>query len=135
MLCILNCDVNCYGVCTSVHGAADYVDPASGSLIADFEGTVNVTTITCNITDGVQIGTLWSIQNFRNNPNLQFISDQLMGPFYIGGDPRPIGTSTFTNRLTVLTLSSELDGVMVYCGSGQNRQQANFYFRVYRKFT
>ena len=130
-------EVNWYRMCVQClgHGAADFVDPVSGSLIANFEGTENVTTITCNITNGDQIGTLWSIENFRNNPDLQFIYNGLTGPFFIGGDPRPSSTSTFTNRLTVLILSSELDGVIIYCGSGQNRQQANFRFRVYRKLT
>ena len=122
------------------HGAADFVDPPSGTPIVDFEGTLeNAVTITCNITSGeAQIGTVWSIERFGNNPGLTSLSDelvQMIPDLSIDGDLRPSGTSTFRNRLTISALSSELDGVILYCGTGQDIRQANFPVRVYRKLT
>ena len=106
------------------HGAVDYVDPPSGSLVANFEGMLeNAVTITCNITHlGTQIGTLWSIENFRNVPGLQALSDesvQTIPEVMIDGDLRPSGLSTFRNRLTISVLSSQLDGIIIYCGTGE----------------
>ena len=48
------------------HGAVDFADPPPGTVIVDFEGTLeNAITITCNITHaGIQVGTSWSIENF-----------------------------------------------------------------------
>ena len=114
------------------HGAVDFVEPTNGTLVANFEGTENVTTITCNITNGgVRISTQWSIENFRNVPGLQSLTDEVVYtiPEFMIDD-----TSTFRNRLIILVLSSELDGVIIYCGTGQQRRQANFPVRVYREF-
>ena len=122
------------------HGAVDYVDPPSGSLVANFEGTLeNAVTITCNVTHlGTQVGTSWSIENFRNVPELQALSDdfvQTIPELMINGDLRPSGLSTFRNRLSISVLSSRLDGVTIYCGTGEQPRQANYPVRLYRKFT
>ena len=122
-------------------GAVDFVDPPSGTVIANFEGTENVTTLTCNVTNpnnGNQIGTRWSIENFRNVSELQIINtiDERTASlfFLISGDQRPTNPSiTFVNRLTILNLTSGLDGATVYCGIGEDLRQANFTLRVYRK--
>ena len=44
-------------------GVVDYVDPPSGSAIANFEGTVNASTLICNVTNeqGLQISTQWTL--------------------------------------------------------------------------
>ena len=108
-------------------------------MIANFEGSVNVTTLSCIVTDfqfGNQITTIWSIENFRNVPDLQIISDQFAQSFLelmLDGDLRPSGTSTFHNRLKVLVLSSELDGVIIYWGIGQQPRLANFTLKIYSK--
>ena len=112
------------------------VDPPSGSVTANHEGTENVTTINCNVTDGrtppVQLPTRWSIQDFRGVAGLQTITDDFdTDLFFVSGDRRQSGT--FRNRLTILRLSSELDGVTLYCGIGAFPQQANFPLRIYRK--
>ena len=120
------------------HGAVDFADPTNSTAIVDFEGTLeNAVTITCNITNGgIQIGTTWSLENFRNNRDLQTLSDEFVQTILglsIGGDLRPSGTSTFRNRLTISVLSSELDGVIIHCGTGEQPRQASFPVRVYRK--
>jgi N-acetylglucosamine kinase-like BadF-type ATPase len=116
-------------------GAVSFTDPASGSLIANFEGTENATTITCNVTNsqGNQITTLWTLANFRNIPSLQTIN---AAPelFEITGDPIAGTIFTFNDRLTVLNLVRGLDHVTIFCGTGGLLQQANFFLRIYRKF-
>ena len=127
-----------YGCIHAGHGAADFVDPPNGTLIVDFEGTLeSPVTITCNITNvGIQITTIWHIENFRGNTGLQALSDQAVQSFpelTIDGDLRPSGSS-LRNRLTISVLSSQLDGVTLYCGTGIDPRQANYPIRVYRKF-
>ena len=116
-------------------GVVDYVDPPSGSVIANFEGTVNASILTCNVTNeqGLQISTQWTLRNFGGHGSqLQSI---ISAPefFSVSGDPTSIPTITYQNRLVVLSLTNELDAVMVYCGAGEQLQQANFTLRIYRK--
>ena len=114
--------------------------PPSGSVIADFEGTVNVTTLNCNITiisneQGIQVVTAWNIANFRG---VSAVTGLLLNTapeiFEFGGDPIPASPQfTYLNRLTILQLTSELDGTIIYCGTGQDPEQASFILRIYRK--
>ena len=116
----------------------DFVDPPSGSVIANFEGTLNATTLSCNIStdsEGTQIGTQWVTENFRGNPALQRVSDAAPDLFEFGGDLRPGSTTdTFLNRLTIVNVTSDLDNVILYCGTDIQRRQANFTIRLYCKF-
>ena len=114
----------------------DFVDPPSGSVIANFEGTINATMLSCNISnEGTQIGTQWAIENFRGNPALQTVSDAAPDLFEFGGDLRPGSTTdTFLNRLTIVNITSDLDNAILYCGTGVERRQANFTMRIYREF-
>jgi hypothetical protein len=50
----------------------------------------------------------------------------------ISGDM--INSVNIDNRLTLLRLAPELDGVILYCGTGSLPRQANFPIRIYRKF-
>ena len=117
-----------------------FVDPPSGSLIADIEGAINTTTLTCNVTDGgvppIQLETRWSIENFRSEAGLQTITNDFeTNLFLVSGDPDPVGPSgSFRNRLTILRLTSELNGATVFCGIGAFPQQASFSLIVYCKF-
>ena len=121
---------------------ATFVDPPSGSTIARFEGAMNAATLTCNITlnDGLtQTFTEWFVQNLRGNDGLQVIIDDFFPEvFSIGGDPLPTAPArTFRNQLTLLNFTAELDGTMIFCGTGGasgNHEQANFYLRVYSKY-
>ena len=117
-----------------------FIDPPSGSVIANFEGTENATTITCNITnsEGNQISTQWFVCNFRSVNGRQFLTTENVTPelFHISGDPIPGNSqASYKNRLTVLTLDSDLDNVTVFCSDGieQQHMAANFTLRIYRK--
>ena len=114
----------------------DFVDPPSGSVIADFEGTQNASTLSCNITNeqGLQIITQWTIRNFEGQGSrLQSIA---IAPefFSVSGDPTSFPSLTYRNHLVVLNLTTKLDTVMVYCGGSDRLQQANFTLRIYRKY-
>ena len=130
------------GISTVALGLATFVDPPSGSVIANFEGTVNASTLACNVTlrDGsMQTSTEWFVRNFMGISALQVINDDFVTEiFSVGGDPRPTDpTRTFRNQLTLLNFTAELDRVTIYCGTGGigNREQANFYLRVYSELS
>ena len=120
-------------------GAVDLVNPPSGSVIANFEGAQNVSTLTCNVLSsfsGARTTTSWFLQDFRSFSGLTAIA---VGEFtellFFGGEVIPSDlTRTYRNELTFLNFTSELDGVTVFCGTAINRQQANFSLRVYSKF-
>ena len=117
------------------YGAVQFVDPPSGEVIANFERAENFTTIICNVTatSGVQAITRWGIENFRGVFTLQYIGGSFEPTlFLITGDV--INGININNRLTLLRLAPELDGVILYCGTGALPQQANFPIRIYRKF-
>ena len=112
-----------------------FSDPPGGSIIANFEGTLNARTVTCNVTNdqGQQISTAWSLWNVTANASrLQLITTP-SELFSISGDPIVSHPQiTYRNRLTILRLTSELDKVLVFCGNGERPRQANFTLRIYR---
>ena len=114
----------------------DFVDPPSGSVIADFEGTQNASTLTCNVTDeqGFQVITRWTLRNYGGHGSL--LQSITIAPefFSVSGDPTSLPSLTYRNHLVVLNLTTELDTVMVYCGGSDQFQQANFTLRIYRKY-
>ena len=111
-----------------------FVDPPSGSVIANFEGTENVATLMCNVTFmGIQAQTRWGIEDFRGVPGLQNILENFDSSlFLVSGDIDPADGFMLRNQLTILRLTSELDGTTLYCGTGASPQQANFFLRLYR---
>ena len=112
------------------------MDPPSGSVIANFEGALNAITINCSVTSsqGFRITTEWTLTNYGGS-DATFTPNNLPTPelFSFSGDPFPGTNSTYLNSLTVTNLTSDLDGVIVYCGTGARPQQANFTLRIYRK--
>ena len=96
---------------------------------------MNFTTLFCNVTfSNVQAQTRWGIENFRGVPGLQNIVDGFdVDLFLVGGDVDPSDGFMFRNRLTILRLAPELDGVTLYCGTGASPQQGNFRVRIYRR--
>ena len=121
---------------TNVGFGAAQVDPPSGSVVANFEDTVNAATLTCNLTDGQgnRVLTSWDLGNFRGVSRQPFSINLAPELFLLGGDPVPnFPNFTYGNELTILRLTSELDQVMVFCGLGQSIE-AEFTLRIYRKF-
>ena len=115
-------------------GAVDFVDPPSGSVIANFEGTLNVTTLTCNISNnGQQVSTQWNLMGSGSQDLVPIVEGSEL--FLISGDPDPTDARfSLRNRLTILNLTSELDGVIVYCGTRAQPRKANFRLRLFSKF-
>ena len=116
------------------------MDPPRCSVLANFEGTPNATTINCSITNsqGAQVTTEWTLTNFRGDDAL-FTPNNITAPelFSFNGDPIP-GFKfklTYQNSLTVTNLTSDLDGMIIYCGTGMQSRQANFTLRIYHKLT
>ena len=122
---------------STAHGA-QFVNPPSGSLIANLEGATNVSTLTCNVLNsgGFRTTTTWFVQNFRSQSDLVLISgDAFPDIFSFGGEQRDNDPNrTYLNELTFVNFTSELDGVTVFCGTAIDREQANFFLRVYSKF-
>jgi hypothetical protein len=113
-----------------------FVDPPSGSVIADFEGAQNASTLTCNVTNdqGLQVLTQWTLRNYGGSSS-QLQSITIAPDFFsVSGDPTGFPSITYRNHLVVLSLTTELDTVMVYCGGNDQFQQANFTLRIYRKY-
>ena len=112
-----------------------FSQPPSGTLLANFEGARNATTIFCNISgDGItQVSTTWSIQNYRGSTGVVDITGG-PEPFVVSGDTIPADPRfTFLNMLTISTWIADLDQSIVYCGTGQDQRGATFPLRVYRK--
>ena len=111
------------------------VDPPSGSVVGNFEGVINATTLTCNVTDRLdnRAITSWSVGNFRGARLRAFDLNLAPELFLLGGDPiSSFPSATFDNQMIILNLTSELDRVVLYCGLG-GELQANFTLRIYCK--
>lgn len=98
---------------------------------------MNVTTFTCNIfspNHDEQQETIWRLKNSQGNPNLQPISNSTISSMFLIHVNRDIHDDNFMDyKLTVQNLTSDLDGVIVYCGTEQEPEFANFTLRIYRK--
>ena len=119
-------------------GAATFIDLPTGDVVANFEGAINATTLTCNVTNtnGQQVSTIWNVANFDGVPNIRRVStaDPDSNIFLISGDLRPGLTITFGNRITVLNWTSAVDAVTLYCGTGEIPHQAGIALRIYSKY-
>ena len=110
----------------------DFIDPPSGSVVANFEGSLNPTTLTCNIShEGSQRYTFWSIANFRGVAGRQplgTLRNQNLPLHLI------LEMDSFFNQVIVTNWTTELDRVIIFCGIGSQPSQANITLRLYRKF-
>ena len=108
------------------YGVADFISPVpSGSVVANFEGAINATTLICNVTRGeTQIDTFWSFANFRGVAGIQALI-LIQSPFLANG--------FFLNELIVTNWMSEVDRVIVFCGTGGDPTQTNVTLKIYRK--
>lgn len=121
-----------------------FFDPPSGTLIVNFEGAENVTTIVCELFGDADLEnrttTLWFIQDFGDQPGDQQIresSGTFSDIFLITGADRNVSVDssiqTYRNNLTILSFDANLDGATVYCNSGGNMMISNYSLRIYRK--
>ena len=70
---------------------------------------------------------VWNV-NYKQENNHQQLTEIHNEVFFIHG-------GILNTKLTILTLSSNLDGVLVYCGTEDEPLIANFTLRIYRKHT
>ena len=109
------------------------------NVVANFEGTVNEPTLTCNVTNEMcnQVTTVWSVANFKGEPATRGLV--LVDPdgtyFSVSGHLRSIVnlTITYQNRITIVNWTSALDGVTLFCGTGGFPERASVSLRVYSK--
>ena len=102
----------------------------SGSVVANFEGTINATTLICNVTRGeVQIDTFWSFANFRGVAGRQSLLSLSMSTQNLF-----LAEGLFLNEVTITNWTSEVDQVIAFCGTGGDPTQANVTLRIYSKF-
>jgi hypothetical protein len=117
-------------------GIVTFSDPPSGSVVANFKGTINATTLTCNVSNnGHQIASIWTVKDFRNTSGHDVVTRVAPDLFHVDGDPDSFVDTpreNFDNRLTILNFTSELDGMILYCGTKANPDEANFTLRLYR---
>lgn len=118
-------------------GMVTFSDPPSGSVVSGFKGTINATTLTCNVSNGStghQIASRWTVKDFRNVSGYEVVTQVASDLFHVDDDP-DISTDNpgakFNNRLTILDFTSELDGEILYCGTEANPEEANFTLRLY----
>ena len=117
-------------------GAATFINLPTGDVVANFEGVINATTLTCNVTnEGIQIGTFWSVANFDNVLATQplLLADPDSDFFLVSGDQRPNVNATFGNHITVLNWTLAVDSVILFCGTGRMPHESNVTLRIYSK--
>lgn len=98
--------------------------PGCGTLIAGYKGD-NMSAIVCNVfRDNQQISTVWSTGNTTSSRIIP--SSQSSGSLYMSNN-------TYANELGINALTSDLDNVVVYCGTEEKPELANFTLRIYSK--
>ena len=102
--------------------------------MANFEGTLNDPTLTCNVTnnDGSQGLTRWNVANFEGVSGTRplRLDDE---EFLVGGDVDPVTNFPFQNRITIVNWTLALDEVTLFCGTGANLSQVAVNLRIYSK--
>lgn len=107
-------------------------EPASGSVITDLEGSVNGTSITCNIFSAEKWPIVWHLQNVQGNPDIQPLSDS--ANMFVVHNDSDLHSGSHSFKLTILNSTSTLDGVVVFCGTAERPRLANFTIRIIRKY-
>ena len=122
------------GLCVTLQS----VDPESGSIIRDVEGAQNISLFCEAFNEGSPVQTAW----FQQTPDdIEAGRDSSIIPnddenfIRSGGSVVEMGITVQLNtNLTIVTLTAELDKVIIYCGTAVDLSSlANFTLRVYRK--
>ena len=71
---------------------------------------------------------IWSVK-FKDDTDPRVITDSEI--FLVHGDLQQ--DVSLQNKLTVQNLTSDLDGVIVYCGTEEEPELANITLRIYRR--
>ena len=112
----------------------DTVIPESGSIIVGRENQEDITIFCDLLLNGSTQATVWHIAD-EGEPVEDGIQININTPnFIIGGDPIAPGTKlTFNTNLTIVSLTADLDGRVIFCGRSGLLDAAQFSLRVYSK--
>lgn len=99
-------------------------DPASGTLIAGFEGDMNISALVCNAySHNQQTPTVWGMANVTSGDHMLSLPESLK-----------VDDNSYRNGLNIQHFSSNLDNVVVYCGTQDRPKLAYFRLRLYSKY-
>ena len=104
------------------------VRPQNGSVIVGLEGASNTATLNCSIVTDKNISLFWSLQYLNGTQVLSSAAPDLFN--ITTSDNR---SSYIQSYFQILNLTSDLDGVKVFCGTNGEYQPASFTYRIYRK--
>ena len=105
-------------------------EPENGTMFTDLEGSVNATFI-CNIYDPInseQQSIVWMLRKPGSTTSEHIFDSNLSSMFCTPND------SNKNNTLIVHNLTSSLDGVTIFCGTGVEMELAFFTLRINREF-
>ena len=109
------------------------MDPASGSFIDNFLGAKNIT-LFCQVRETALIQTVWLLRtkdNIQNNrqPGSVLGDDR----FILTGDVIESGgfDVILNTNMTIVEMTAELDGAVIFCGGGDENFLGNFSLRAY----
>ena len=109
------------------------MDPASGSVIGNILGTQNIM-LFCEVRESGLIQTLWLLRtkdDIQNNHQPDSVGDD--NRFIFTGDViLSNGFNIHLNtNLTIVEMTAELDGAVIFCGGGDDNFLGNFSLRTY----
>ena len=107
--------------------------PESGSFIYNQLGSENIE-LFCEIRECKSIQTLWLLlteDDIQNSRNPHSVSED--NRFNVMGDSVMSGGNkiALNTNLTIVTLTAELDGAMIFCGTTDIHDLGNFTLIVY----
>ncbi len=106
--------------------------PEVGSTIAGFENETNIL-VQCKVVDGSnQQITIWSILVEDDTDGVPDLINNNNADYNITGDTVS-GSITFRTNLTIRSLTADFDRAVLYCGTSDVTDVANFTIRIYRK--
>ena len=107
--------------------------PPSGSNVAGFENEENITVFCAVFNDN---RTLQLVTRWHRGDSLIPINVIPADPdFTITGDPVPGLALTFATNLTIVSLTADLDQMLLFCGIPGDERAATFTMRIYRELT
>ena len=95
------------------------------------ESTADFVTLSCSTYNrGDDVDIIWSLKNFQDDISVRRVENELAPELFHISDKRDV---YIQSQFAVLKLSLEFDGVVVFCGTEERPQTANFTLQVYRK--
>ena len=99
--------------------------PGCGALIAGYKGDRNMSALVCNVfRDNQQTTTVWSAGTATSRGII---------PLSQSSGSLSVSNNIYASKLSILALTSDLDNLVVYCGTEEKPELANFTLRIYSK--